>query len=181
MQEAPETAPGSGVALSLSEGWAVDPPLPPGPVFFASAPNVVVVALLAAAVLATARGRGQASWTRLRAWRAAGKRLYVYSSGSVAAQQLFFAHSEAGDLTALFDGFFDTTSGGKREAASYRRIAEAVAAAPDSILFLSDVEAELDAAASSGMRTILLARPPARCPADGRHRCVPDFDAIDPA
>lgn len=117
---------------------------------------------------------------RLRAWRAAGKRLYVYSSGSVAAQELFFAHSEAGDLTALFDGFFDTTSGAKSEAASYRRIAEAIGAEPDSILFLSDVDAELDAAAASGMRTILLARAPATCPAGGRHRCVSDFDAIDP-
>lgn len=117
---------------------------------------------------------------RLRAWRAAGMRLYVYSSGSVAAQELFFAHSEAGDLTALFDGFFDTTSGAKREAASYRRIAETIGVAPDSILFLSDVEAELDAAAAAGMRTILLARPPASCPTDGRHRCATDFDAIDP-
>jgi enolase-phosphatase E1 len=75
----------------------------------------------------------------LRAWRDEGKRLYVYSSGSVQAQELFFRHSEAGDLHALFDGFFDTEMGAKRDAASYRRIAEAIGVAPGEILFLSDI------------------------------------------
>lgn len=117
---------------------------------------------------------------RLRAWQAAGKHLYVYSSGSVEAQKLFFGHSEAGDLTPLFDGYFDTQTGPKREAASYTRIAEAIGEPPTSILFLSDIAAELDAARTAGMRTILLARAPARCPTDASHRCVADFDAIDP-
>jgi enolase-phosphatase E1 len=56
--------------------------------------------------------------------------LYVYSSGSVPAQQLFFRYSEAGDLTPLFAGYFDTETGPKREAESYRRIAEASASKP---------------------------------------------------
>ena len=118
---------------------------------------------------------------RLRAWREAGLRLYVYSSGSVPAQQLFFAHTEAGDLGALFSGYFDTETGPKREAASYRRIAEAIGVASDGILFLSDIEAELDAAATAGMQTILLVRAPSTCPATAHHRCVADFDAIEPA
>jgi len=118
---------------------------------------------------------------RLRAWRADGLRLYVYSSGSVAAQKLFFGHSEAGDLTPLFSGYFDTETGPKREAASYARIAAAIGEAPERILFLSDVVEELDAAAAAGLRTTLLARAPATCPADGRHACVADFDAIAPA
>jgi enolase-phosphatase E1 len=118
---------------------------------------------------------------RLRAWREAGQRLYVYSSGSVPAQKLFFAHTEAGDLTALFSGYFDTETGPKREAASYRRIADAIGVAPGEILFLSDIEAELDAAATSGMQTILLARAPSNCAATARHRCVADFNAIEPA
>ena len=115
---------------------------------------------------------------KLRAWQAQGKRLYVYSSGSVAAQKLFFGNSEAGDLTPLFSGYFDTETGPKREAASYARIAAAIGAAPEEILFLSDIGEELDAAAAAGLRTTLLARPPSACPANGRHACAGDFDAI---
>jgi enolase-phosphatase E1 len=115
---------------------------------------------------------------RLRAWRAAGKRLYVYSSGSVDAQKLFFAHTGAGDLTGVFSGYFDTMTGPKREADSYRDIAATIGVPAHEILFLSDVEAELDAAAAAGMATILLARGPDGCPTGGRHRCVTDFDAI---
>lgn len=60
---------------------------------------------------------------RLRAWHAAGLPLYVYSSGSVPAQKLFFGHSDAGDLTPLVSGWFDTETGGKRDPESYRSIA----------------------------------------------------------
>ncbi|HEU4664451.1 MAG TPA: acireductone synthase [Dokdonella sp.] len=116
---------------------------------------------------------------RLRAWQAAGKRLYVFSSGSVPAQRLFFAHSDAGDLTPCFSGYFDTEVGPKRDADSYRRIATAIDVPPAAILFLSDIVEELDAAAAAGLQTTLLARAPATCPAAGAHRCVVDFDAIE--
>ena len=96
----------------------------------------------------------------LRAWHAAGHPLAVYSSGSVPAQKLLFAHTDAGDLTALFVGFFDTEVGGKRDAESYRAIAGRLASAPDQIVFLSDVVAELDAARDAGLRTVLLDRRP---------------------
>jgi len=115
----------------------------------------------------------------LRRWHDGGLRLYVYSSGSVAAQKLFFAHSEAGDLTPCFSGYFDTETGAKRDAASYRRIATAIGVPPGEILFLSDIVEELDAAAAAGLQTTLLARAPSICPAGGAHRCVADFDAID--
>ena len=94
----------------------------------------------------------------LRRWHAAGLPLYVYSSGSVAAQKLFFGFSDAGDLGALFAGHFDTEIGGKREADSYRRITAALGAAPAQILFLSDVVQELDAAREAGLDTVLLDR-----------------------
>ena len=94
----------------------------------------------------------------LRDWHAAGSTLAVYSSGSVSAQKLLFAHTDAGDLASLFSGWFDTTIGGKREAASYLRIAEALDASPSDILFLSDVVAELDAARDAGLRTALVDR-----------------------
>jgi enolase-phosphatase E1 len=115
---------------------------------------------------------------QLRRWRSQGQRLYVYSSGSVQAQQLLFGHTDAGDLTALFDGYFDTETGAKRDVESYRRIAAAIAAEPSDILFLSDIVEELDAARAAGLQTTLLARSPATCNPDASHRCVADFDAI---
>jgi enolase-phosphatase E1 len=115
---------------------------------------------------------------KLREWKAAGLRLYVYSSGSVQAQKLFFGHSEAGDLAPLFDGFFDTEIGGKRERGSYLRIAQAIGTPPNRILFLSDIEAELDAARGAGMHTTQVCRPPEHCRLDAKHPCVSDFNAI---
>lgn len=94
----------------------------------------------------------------LRQWHAAGLSLYVFSSGSVAAQKLIFGFSEAGDLTPLFSGYFDTTTGPKREAVAYARIAEAIGLPPGEILFLSDVAAETDAAKAAGMQALLIDR-----------------------
>lgn len=114
----------------------------------------------------------------LRQWHAAGYELYVYSSGSIQAQKLIFGCSEAGDLTPLFSDYFDTTSGGKREAESYARIAAAIGRPAGEILFLSDVVQELDAAQAAGMATCGLAR-------DGGelagHLTVTSFAAIAPA
>jgi enolase-phosphatase E1 len=113
----------------------------------------------------------------LRKWNGQGIRLYVYSSGSVAAQKLLYGHSEAGDLTPLFSGYFDTEIGAKRDADSYRRIAEAIETPPGQILFLSDIAAELDAAAAAGFQTVQLLRPPAVV-AENRHKQVHDFTQI---
>jgi enolase-phosphatase E1 len=113
----------------------------------------------------------------LRAWHEAGIRLYVYSSGSIHAQKLLFAHTEYGDLTPLFSGYFDTTSGGKKEADSYRRIVQAIGLPAGEIVFLSDIEAELAAAQHAGMQTRLLAREgqPAR---GTQHEVVRDLRSI---
>lgn len=94
----------------------------------------------------------------LKRWHTAGRKLYVYSSGSVAAQKLLFSHSEAGDLTPLFSGYFDTKIGMKREAASYRHIVEEIGLPADQILFLSDIALELVAARTAGMQTVGLLR-----------------------
>lgn len=88
----------------------------------------------------------------LRRWRAAGLPLFVYSSGSLKAQALFFRHNEEGDLTELFSGHFDTEIGAKIEAASYTRIVEAIGAPAGDILFLSDDARELTAALAAGLR-----------------------------
>ena len=117
---------------------------------------------------------------RLHAWRGDGLHLYVYSSGSVPAQKLFFRYSEAGDLTPVFAGYFDTETGPKREAESYRRIAEAIGERPEHVLFLSDIAEELDAARSAGLQTGWLLRPPLEIPAQPRHPAYASFDAIQP-
>jgi len=117
-------------------------------------------------------------------WHQAGHTLAVYSSGSVAAQQLFFGHSDTGDMTPLFSGFFDTQIGHKRDAGSYRRIAEALEQAPGDIVFLSDIVEELDAARDAGLRTTLLDRredypEPRTGQATRGHRRVERFTDID--
>jgi enolase-phosphatase E1 len=116
--------------------------------------------------------------TRLRAWKQAGIQLSVYSSGSEAAQKLLFGFSEAGDLTPLFDHFFDTRIGGKREADSYRHIAITLGLPAEQILFLSDIVQELDSAAAAGLKTIALDR---QCIGEGfgAHPYVNNFDQID--
>ncbi len=113
----------------------------------------------------------------LQRWRRAGRRLYVYSSGSVQAQKLFFGHSAAGDLTPLFSGYFDTTSGGKRERASYERIAKDIGVEPQAIVFFSDIEQEVDAARAAGMDTVWVRRDGAYSESSP-HRQVESFDDI---
>jgi len=95
----------------------------------------------------------------LKQWHQDGITLYVYSSGSIYAQQQFFRFSEAGDLTPLFSGYFDTTSGPKREQSSYGVIAKAIGIDPAELLFLSDIVEELDAARAAGFHTCWLVRP----------------------
>ena len=94
----------------------------------------------------------------LHRWHDDGHAMYVYSSGSVPAQKLFFGHSDAGDLRGLFSGWFDTEIGGKRDVDSYRRIVERIGRPAGEVLFLSDIVEELDAARTAGLATTLLDR-----------------------
>ncbi|WP_417642085.1 acireductone synthase [Enterobacter kobei] len=114
----------------------------------------------------------------LEKWKAQGIDLYVYSSGSVAAQKLLFGYSDEGDITHLFSGYFDTHIGAKREVSSYTSIAEQLGLAPSQILFLSDVHQELDAAAEAGLRTVQLIR--GDDDAASHHHQVHRFDVIIP-
>jgi len=114
----------------------------------------------------------------LRRWARAGLRLFVYSSGSVPAQRLLFGHTPAGDLTGLFQAYFDTRVGPKREAASYADIARGVNVPPEEMLFLSDIEAELDAAKASGLQTCQLVRAEDGTVASARHETAKDFDDV---
>ncbi len=112
---------------------------------------------------------------RLQQWHAAGLQLAIFSSGSVAAQKLLFGYSDYGDLTSLFSHFFDTTTGAKREAGAYTRIAESMNQVPADILFLSDVIEELNAARAAGLQTTQLVR---EGQAAGEHPVANTFDEI---
>lgn len=120
---------------------------------------------------------------RLRLWKERGHSLNVYSSGSVPAQQLFFGHSEAGDLCSLFDHWFDTEIGGKRAVDSYRKISGVLQRPAAEIVFLSDLVEELDAAREAGLQTVLLDRRsdypnPRLGAATHGHRRVERFDEL---
>jgi len=108
----------------------------------------------------------------LRRWHEAGIALYVFSSGSVPAQKLLFGHSNAGDLTPLFSGYFDTTTGPKREAASYRAIVDAIRLPASEILFLSDTPEEIAAAREAGLSALQIDR-------DGETGDIATFEDVD--
>jgi len=114
----------------------------------------------------------------LNTWKKRGLDLYVYSSGSVYAQKLLFAHTDYGDLTPLFSGYFDTHVGGKKEVGSYEKIAGALNIPAANILFLSDIKDELDAAKSAGFVTAWLNRGGLLADA-GEHLQARDFSLID--
>jgi enolase-phosphatase E1 len=115
----------------------------------------------------------------LARWRASERDVYIYSSGSILAQQLLFRSTDAGDLTRLLSGYFDTGVGAKTDPNSYRSIVNRLAAPPASLLFVSDVAAELDAARQAGLHTALCVREGAGA-ADvrGAHPFVRTFDEI---
>ncbi|RON38461.1 acireductone synthase [Pseudomonas brassicacearum] len=114
----------------------------------------------------------------LKRWHQDGFNLFVYSSGSIQAQKLIFGCSQAGDLSPLFSGYFDTTSGPKRDAKSYERITQAIGLDASQILFLSDIVEELDAAHTAGMATCGLARKGGEL---AGHVTVDSFERIDPS
>ena len=91
-------------------------------------------------------------------WKENGKKMGVFSSGSVNAQKLLFRHSVKGNLSHFFTHHFDTIIGPKRVAETYVLIAKEIALSADRILFLSDVLEELEAADKAGMKTIQIRR-----------------------
>jgi enolase-phosphatase E1 len=128
------------------------------------------------------RGRGEVYADvrpALERWHKQGKDIAIFSSGSVQAQRNLFANTTAGDLTAFLCGYFDTTTGPKRAAPSYEKIAAQLGRAPREVLFVSDVGEELDAAHAAGMETVLCVRgaPP---PSGGDHAIIHTFEELWP-
>jgi len=117
----------------------------------------------------------------LAAWHAIGIALYVFSSGSVRNQQDWFAHARGGELASLISGWFDlTTAGAKREAASYKKIAELIGLPSEKILFLSDHPDELDAAVAAGWSALGVARTGEPNSARPPHRWINSFAEVEP-
>jgi enolase-phosphatase E1 len=114
----------------------------------------------------------------LRRWRAQGVRAAIYSSGSERAQRRLFATLPEGDVTPLLDGFFDTRVGPKREPASYQRIADALGHDPGTVLFVSDMAAELDAATRARLQAALCLRPGNAPQPSSAYDTITAFDEI---
>ncbi|HEY0462332.1 MAG TPA: acireductone synthase [Pyrinomonadaceae bacterium] len=114
-------------------------------------------------------------------WKEQGKRIAIFSSGSVLAQKLIFKYSNFGDLSGFIVDYFDTANGGaKKEAESYRRIAEKLDFEAGEVLFVSDVLAELDAARDAGMQTALCIRAGnGQITEDFTHRSLNSFDELE--
>lgn len=113
----------------------------------------------------------------LQNWQIKGVELGIYSSGSVQAQKLLFSYSKAGDLTRYISRYFDTQMGAKRDVESYRRIVSELDVPPIEVLFLSDVEAELDAARLAGLLAKQIVRE-GTTPSD-RHEHFKDLLAVE--
>ncbi len=94
----------------------------------------------------------------LENWNLLGKKMGIFSSGSVNAQKLLFSHSVKGNLSTYFSNYFDTIIGSKRDSDTYSLITKQLALPSNRILFLSDVIEELAAADMAGMKTIQITR-----------------------
>ena len=111
----------------------------------------------------------------LQRWLNGGLKLAIFSSGSIAAQKQLFGFSTEGDLTPYFSAYFDTTTGMKRDEQTYQLIVQQLNAPANSVLFLSDIHQELEAAHATGLRTLQLVRPGTQA---NWSWCVADFSEI---
>eukprot|EP00252_Welwitschia_mirabilis_P016948 TRINITY_DN37707_c0_g1_i1.p1 TRINITY_DN37707_c0_g1~~TRINITY_DN37707_c0_g1_i1.p1 ORF type:complete len:521 (+),score=103.88 TRINITY_DN37707_c0_g1_i1:222-1784(+) len=96
----------------------------------------------------------------LEKWHSAGIKVYIYSSGSREAQRLIFGNTKYGDLRRFLCGFFDTTTGNKRETRSYKEICLSLGVDnPNQVLFATDVLQEAVAANAAGLQVVIALRP----------------------
>lgn len=112
-------------------------------------------------------------------WRDAGIEIYIYSSGSVAAQRLLFSHTEHGDLTPMIAGYFDTITGPKKDPDSYSIIAESLRVAPEHIRFATDNLEEARAARDAGFDVVVMERPGNPELGDHDFETRGDFKSVD--
>lgn len=116
----------------------------------------------------------------IKTWRRQGIDVRIYSSGSIAAQKLFFGNLEqVGDCLHLLSGHYDTTFGGKKETESYTRIAKDWGLEVGRILFISDIAEEIAAASQAGLQTLTSVRPGNHpLPEDYSFPTIESFDRV---
>jgi enolase-phosphatase E1 len=116
----------------------------------------------------------------LKRWHRQSRMVAIFSSGSVLAQKLLFANTEAGDLSSYIDAYFDTETGTKRNISSYEAIARNLKLRPGNFTYVSDVGEELDAASAAGMTAVLCIRPgnPSQVSA-AQYATIHSFDELD--
>ena len=117
----------------------------------------------------------------LNRWHDAGLTLAVYSSGSVPAQKLLYGHCQVGNITSLFQHWFDTKTGIKQAKESYLTIAKSMGTAPSDVLFISDALQELEAADAAGMKTLFSDREGNPARDAGRFAKISDYSRLNPA
>jgi len=100
----------------------------------------------------------------MQRWHEEGKKIVIYSSGSVAAQKLLFQYTDTepdADLRPLISDYFDTVNAGlKQEKGSYSKIFETQnhSVEVEKWLFLSDRPEEVKAAKEAGMQSLVVVR-----------------------
>ncbi|CAD6502157.1 BgTH12-02396 [Blumeria graminis f. sp. triticale] len=99
----------------------------------------------------------------LQKWNSSGLKIFIYSSGSVAAQKLLFQYTDSGDLRLYINDYYDTVNAGaKNDSQSYASI---IAGGPDHLrraekwLFCSDRTCEVEAALTVGLEALVVVRP----------------------
>jgi len=116
----------------------------------------------------------------LKRWQKQNRTIAIFSSGSVLAQKLLFAHTTAGDLTRFLSAYFDTTIGTKTDAASYEKIAKKLERSSAEIVFVSDVVSELDGAEAAGFHVLLCERPGNHPQPENAHNVIRIFSELFP-
>ncbi|MHB1709383.1 MAG: acireductone synthase [Thermoplasmataceae archaeon] len=111
-------------------------------------------------------------------WKASGKSVYIYSSGSVLSQKLLFSTTQYGDMTRYIDGYFDTSIGTKTDQRSYEMISEISGIPAHNFLFLTDAPKEIYGAVSAGFHGILVKRGMERADAGDFKETISDFTEI---
>ena len=113
-------------------------------------------------------------------WRKQQRDICIYSSGSVLAQQNLFQSVVSGDLTPYITAFFDTQTGIKTAADSYKKIAASLGRSPRECLFISDAPKEVEAAQSSAMLAVLCDRSAPVAAPRTPGECIRTFDEVFP-
>lgn len=112
-------------------------------------------------------------WPAVERWHSRGAQIYIYSSGSTLAQKLLFGHLAKGDMTKFIAGYFDTTTGPKRDSNSYTKISSVIGQPPEEICFLSDIIQEVQAARAAGINSLLVDR------TGENSEAIPNFDSLE--